>query len=802
MSRSPLFTHHLHGDSGDEMDATEDITSSEVNGQVNGQTNGQTADETLLDPKDVGMAVGYKHLYSGEEDRKGRFIWQTEVPKDLGKPAEDAESERWAIIVRRVRVYNDPKKVLALHSIAIQSPYLKDILKDVLRGYPGVTASLKRLEFSGRCEPLLHRWPALRETIVGLEKQSDEGDEEAGDRARHARLLDDLLSREFSEVEEAMADMKKNGVITFQHMWTLYAPNILIFSRQDNQDRALRLQTSRYSRDRSGQPIFCLTGVYVDFDGQRFGTQKINISISIFEGTKPISNLAAFPIDLHEEYEQIKTKLIERGARVEALAGSHFRSYNGVGWRIGPYGNKEKHTVKGRVVIDPFGYNRFEPDFAVYVSPLNVPDVSAHPGTATGVGVPAMGRPRDGRGRPPPPRFIDPMGMPSTIDPICSLDDPDMDDGGMPADGFFDDEDSMPKRPALTDEQRLMCTPLVRGYALKEKKWLNFFVNAITDIPFNELAFSSLNLPKNQKDLILGFTSVKAPYRNQFDDVIEGKGKGIIILLSGPPGVGKTLTAESVAEQMKVPLYIMAAGDLGLDPRSVENNLRDAMSMCSRWGAILLLDEADIFLEERSLHELERNKLVSIFLRVLEYYEGIMFLTTNRVQTFDAAFQSRIHISLEYPELDMPARKAIWQNFLERHNMAQAAARDKSVISVTGAAKSQPTKKRIASSPTPGTEGNTSDQVDEEDSTRNARDEELHQRLLVPHNISPYEITHLAALKINGRQIKNFLKTAQLLAIYKEEPLCYSHLDTVINSTQHLHKATEATDHARGAIYH
>lgn len=253
---------------------------------------------------------------------------------------------------------------------------------------------------------------------------------------------------------------------------------------------------------------------------------------------------------------------------------------------------------------------------------------------------------------------------------------------------------------------------------------------------------------------------------------------------------------------MKVPLYIMAAGDLGLDPRSVETKLQDVMSMCSRWGAILLLDEADIFLEERSLHELERNKLVSIFLRVLEYYEGIMFLTTNRVQTFDAAFQSRIHISLEYPELDKPARKAIWRGFLERHNLAQANARSKPAVPMPGSVKRQPTKKRIASSLVPDTNGDTNDRVDERDDTINKVDEELHQRLTEPHKISPDEITKLSDLRINGRQIKNFLKTAQLLAIYKEEPLSYSHLETVVTSTQHLHNATEATDHARGAIYH
>jgi AAA+ superfamily predicted ATPase len=86
----------------------------------------------------------------------------------------------------------------------------------------------------------------------------------------------------------------------------------------------------------------------------------------------------------------------------------------------------------------------------------------------------------------------------------------------------------------------------------------------------------------------------------------------------GPPGVGKTLTSESVAEEMKVPLYTMSAGDLGFDPRRVETKLQDILEMCSRWNAVLLLDEADAFLEQRSLHELERNKLVSIFLRVLE----------------------------------------------------------------------------------------------------------------------------------------------------------------------------------------
>jgi replication-associated recombination protein RarA len=81
---------------------------------------------------------------------------------------------------------------------------------------------------------------------------------------------------------------------------------------------------------------------------------------------------------------------------------------------------------------------------------------------------------------------------------------------------------------------------------------------------------------------------------NTFDDVIEGKGKGIIMLLSGPPGVGKTLTAEAVAETMRVPLYMMSAGDLGTESSDVESALKNILKMTTKWKAVLLLDEADV----------------------------------------------------------------------------------------------------------------------------------------------------------------------------------------------------------------
>lgn len=103
-------------------------------------------------------------------------------------------------------------------------------------------------------------------------------------------------------------------------------------------------------------------------------------------------------------------------------------------------------------------------------------------------------------------------------------------------------------------------------------------------------------------------------------------------VLHGPPGTGKTLTAEGISELLKCPLYMASAGELGTDSRFLEHELQKILDICHTWGAILLLDEADVFLEKRNMQDIHRNALVSIFLRQLEYFQGILFLTTNRVE--------------------------------------------------------------------------------------------------------------------------------------------------------------------------
>ena len=140
--------------------------------------------------------------------------------------------------------------------------------------------------------------------------------------------------------------------------------------------------------------------------------------------------------------------------------------------------------------------------------------------------------------------------------------------------------------------------------------------------------------------------------------------------------------------------------------------------MATRWSAVLLIDEADIFLAKRTAEHLERNSITSIFLRELEYYRGILLLTTNRIDAIDSAFQSRIHLTLEYPDLDGAARKAIWRTF--------------------------------TSSLEEGSE------------------------------VSEEQLGELAGVKTNGREIKNVVKMAHLLAKRNEAPLGIEHVRTVL----------------------
>ncbi|KAI9653671.1 MAG: hypothetical protein M1831_005699 [Alyxoria varia] len=754
----------------------------------------------------AGMTLDCKTVYSGKEDDRGRFVWLDEKPDDLVKPAESGDSTNYALVVRRKRVFGDPRKTLTLHSIAIQSPLQRKLLVTVLKGYPGVTVELKRLEFHEPFAPFIHRWERLKQAV------KSEEDEEA---KKHGKLLYDMLHEELNEPISVSTDMKTNRVANFDLLWTLFPPGCTIYTRQEGHETALRMSDGHYSKNKEGEDIYVMNGQQIDDDGSRFGRRRTCITIKTFSGTVPITSLEAYPISFHPDNEDLMKRLQRRGAQFESLAGVHYKYYKGVGWKLGLKGNIELHNVNGRVVIDSEGWNYFTPARHISLKPLG-------PDEDLGIGENA-------------PLKVDEEGEHGSGEE--SEEDEDPDEGpkdAFPMDGRLPESGkNKTARDPLTANQHVLCSPTVRGFAFDEKVWLNLFVNCVSDIEFSPTAFDTLVLPENQKELILGFTqsqqitsSSESPI---FDDVIAGKGKGIVLLLSGPPGVGKTLTAESVAENMQAPLYQMSAAELGMHSEEIDIRLREILELCRRWSAVLLLDEAEVFLAERNLHELERNRLVAVFLRALEYYQGIMFLTTNRVRDFDPAFQSRIHISLEYPDLNADSRRSVWASFLgpkgitaqqlgnENQKENQKDGKDQAQMTASNGEATSPMTNDSTAAPQsatakdlptytkpvviPSSSKHTNTATAHSQDHKNKPTEPQKNVSTLPSSITDGDLDKLSLIELNGRQIKNAAKAAKLLAFHRGVDLRLEHVMTVLDVTQHLHKASRDNERQRSAIF-
>ena len=204
------------------------------------------------------------------------------------------------------------------------------------------------------------------------------------------------------------------------------------------------------------------------------------------------------------------------------------------------------------------------------------------------------------------------------------------------ADATYDDELSanfadkspllkeQPYSRTLSDQALMLLPPRVYGFSLLDRKFYPFDLKNVEDIKSSSLGFEQLVLPKDHKKimqaLVKHHTKGPAPISpgqrgtdEEFStDVVRGKGKGLVILLHGIPGVGKTSTAECIAAQTKRPLFPVTCGDIGTNPEQVEKCLSRYFDMAHKWGCVLLLDEADVFLTKREKGgDLLRNGIVS-----------------------------------------------------------------------------------------------------------------------------------------------------------------------------------------------
>ncbi|KAK3322223.1 P-loop containing nucleoside triphosphate hydrolase protein [Apodospora peruviana] len=236
----------------------------------------------------------------------------------------------------------------------------------------------------------------------------------------------------------------------------------------------------------------------------------------------------------------------------------------------------------------------------------------------------------------------------------------------------------------LSEIYHVLLPRRIEGFGLKTKKWMVFEVDNISPNP-------PLPLP-NQLDseLVLVSDADKASLRTVLAtgehptlttaDFVTGKGEGKVFLLYGPPRTGKTLTVEYVATDTCRPLLSLTAQDIGLD-EDIELKLQRWFSLASKWDAILLIDEADLFLEQRKEGNVRSNSLSIIFLKTMEYFKGILFLTTNRPGHIDDFFISRISCPIAYQDLSVEAKGKVVRKFARKFEETGTTMFDAAAIS-------------------------------------------------------------------------------------------------------------------------
>ena len=541
-----------------------------------------------------------KTLY-GVPNERGGTSWLDECPDYLTKIS--SHNPDHALIIRyKESKLRSQKKALHLSTIEVLSPYLKGVLRQIFKNYPGEAIDGEEISFDAPFHPFFHQWPTL---ISAYEKSR----KDEGARSEELEALIDVLQDEFEEPMRDACSLVKNGNMTFEHLWTLYPPGVPVLGNIKGEDHCFLVNGAKYLMGEI-VPTLALEMISLDYDGSRHGWSKTPVFVEAFAGSVKISSLPAVPLCFHQGSDSILKRLHNRGAvAIDLIKESPaYKSYDG---SIRLHRNFDMDEVQifidGRIIIDGKFHSQQADRYC--------PSVSTIPHKVEWLLT-----------RDPHTKIVNAAdderlahGLLSTMEnfnrhPVLCM-----------GDTKLKSLTSKENRALLVHQQwteslfgitpESFCRSVVRGYCLTSKAWAEFEVNNVAEIKWNKQAFDSLVIPPARKRLLEALVRQQQSNKADadFDDVVQGKGQGLIMLLAGPPGTGKTLTAESVADRLHLPLYAVSSSELGDSSKEIENQFGQILKLAASWDAVLLIDEADAFLEKRvdTPEARDRNKRVA-----------------------------------------------------------------------------------------------------------------------------------------------------------------------------------------------
>ena len=426
---------------------------------------------------------------------------------------------------------------------------------------------------------------------------------------------------------------------TFEMLWMLFKPGDHVYIKSGGAEIAGIVRYLFWQLDDEPQGhgpetyrLVELNVWHLDHDGSRINRRECTIIIPRFDGERRVLDLPLYPERSVLDWEAEHQVRAARGNKYLGLLKDRFahRLYDGfLSTNFeNPYARESSRYYNGKVIIDP----QFHAQEQGPIPSMNWEDYSdLHHGT------------HGNEMR----KFVD-------LDPES-------------------------EETVFSDIHQWLLPRWIVGFTLGDtlpRQWVYLDLDHVHEIEFEPSLIDTIAIDENSLKKIKMLTyrpvrtidGLKGPQYIFSPDRILGKGKGRILLLHGLPGMGKTYAAECVAEWSRRPLIRLTCAELGLDPISLEDNLLAFFRRAERWEAIVLIDEADVFLEKRApvTSSIEKEAIVAVFLRTLEYYSGILLLTTNRIGAFDEAIISRMTAIVHFRGLSTEHKKQIRKNCLRK----------------------------------------------------------------------------------------------------------------------------------------
>lgn len=415
--------------------------------------------------------------------------------------------------------------------------------------------------------------------------------------------------------------------VRFEDIWYLFKRGDIVHVTSD------AMQRERLNKSPSTQSLFQIWGcqrefsalawilscAYLDYNGDSYGYRAFIPRIRHFLGEKKVVDMGIYPVSYLED-DKIMADAQSNGAKIVDLMDRRFGFYRG--WT-------EISDPLGGPATNPSGDEERKPQYIEGVVLVDYRETfSALPNWK-------------------PTSFIENMEFrlnrkdlklmySSDSIPIIEWDKAgkiSLKSGGdwsfttgsnWMAANHDEDRFHLPANPKSPPTGKLLALLPKRFYAYSvlERQYIRLNIDLVhtAEREASEKAFEKLAIDKMHKRLIVAlvkshFDKIETEKRTNIEietqDLIRGKGKGAIVLLHGVPGVGKTATAEAIAQKWKRPLFPITCGDLGYTADALESSLSNIFRIAHHWGCILLLDEADVFITRREVHDLKRNALVS-----------------------------------------------------------------------------------------------------------------------------------------------------------------------------------------------